>query len=228
MTDSYPLRWPDGWRRTPSQNRSRGDAFRTNGFGESRVGKSILPTFSTGRDDVLEELRKLGATKGTIVISSNVPVNQDGSVKSNTNPNRQIDDPGVAVYFSRKGRTFIIAQDAYLTLGVNLRSLALALGAMRTLERHGGGTMAGKAFDGFSALPPPANVKPKRPWWKVLRFPDNAEDRDLLSPAEIKARFKTLAKKYHPDAGGNDDEMAELNIACDEAIAEIEGISEHG
>lgn len=214
MTEAYPLKWPEGWPKTPADEREVGQNFRS---GESRT----LPTFDSGRKDVIEELRKLGIT--TCVISSNVDVRQDGRPRTHVDPNRAIRDPGVAIYFSRKGRPVVIAQDAYATPGVNLRSLALALHAMRTLERHGGGTMAGKAFDGFTALPPPAGMKPKRPWWQVLRFPEDEEQRDLLSVAEIEARFRTLAKKLHPDAGGTDDVMAELNAARAEAIASLDG-----
>jgi hypothetical protein len=101
--------------------------------------------------------------------------------------------------------------------------MALALEAMRALERHGGGTMAGKAFDGFSALPPPAGSKPKRPWWEVLRYPAEQDEREYLSAPEVEARYRTMAKKLHPDAGGTDDEMIELTAARDEAVAELTG-----
>jgi hypothetical protein len=218
MTESYPLRWPDGWPRTPAEARDRGRKFILGGYGGG------LPTFSHGRHGVLNELDKLGAKN--VVISSNVEVRLDGVPRTGIDPNKTtFRDPGVAVYFTLKGRPVAMAQDAFDTVGVNLRSLTLAVDAMRALERHGGGTMMGKAFDGFAALPPPAGSKPKRPWWEVLRFPSNADDRELLSVAEVDARFKTLAKKLHPDAGGEDAEMAELNIARSEAISELEGES---
>lgn len=215
MTEAYPLKWPEGWPKTAAENRDVGHHFRS---GPARS----LPTFDSGRKDVLEELRKMGIK--TCVISSSIDVRQDGVPRPHIDPNRHtIREPGVAIYFSRKGRPVVIAQDAYTTPGVNLRSLALALDAMRTLERHGGGTLAGKAFDGFTALPPPAGMKPKRPWWEVLRYPADEEERELLSVAEIEARFRTLAKKLHPDAGGSDDVMAELNAARAEAIAALDG-----
>jgi hypothetical protein len=218
MTESYPLRWPDGWTRTPAEQRSRGKKFILGGYA------GTLPTFSSGRRGVLEELDKIGARN--VVISSNVEVRLDGNPRTGIDPNKfSFRDPGVAIYFTLKGRPVVMAQDAFDTVGVNLRSLTLAVDAMRALERHGGGTMMGKAFDGFAALPPPAGSKPKRPWWEVLHFALDAEGRQFLSVDEVNARFRTLAKKLHPDAGGEDAVMAELNTARSEAISELEGES---
>lgn len=215
MTEAYPLRWPDGWPRTPESSRTRGSHFRRGGWNGS------LPTFAMGRSDVMTELQRMGGVTN-VTISSNVPVRVDGVPQGNFDPNKTtMKDPGVAVYFMRKGRPYAMAQDAYDTTGVNLRSLALAIEAMRAIERHGGGTMAGRAFDGFAALPPPVGARPKRPWWEVLRYSPHPEDREFLSAPEVEARFRALAKKLHPDAGGSDDEMSELNEARDEAIREI-------
>jgi hypothetical protein len=216
MTEAYPLRWPDGWPKTPAADRAPGAQFRRGGY------NGTLPTFSSGRKDVLDELEKMGVT--ICVISSSVDVRVDGIPRLGVNADsRSFKEPGVALYFSLKGRPFVMAQDAYSSPGVNLRSLALALEAMRALERHGGGTMAGKAFDGFAALPPPAGMKPKRPWWQVLRYSENPEDRELLSVGEVKARFNTLAKRMHPDSGGDSDDLSELTMARDEAVAELGG-----
>lgn len=217
MTSAYPLRWPDGWQRTESEKRSRGRQFVRGGW------DGHLPTFAYGRDGILDELRKIGAR--SVVISSSVDVRADGSPRQGIDPDRMFGDPGVAVYFVLKGRPTVMAQDAFDTIGANLRSLTLAVDALRALERHGGGTMMHKAFDGFAALPPPAGSKPKRPWWEVLRYSgeSDASDREFLSAAEIEARFRMMAKKLHPDAGGNDAQMAELAAARDEAVAEIGG-----
>lgn len=215
MTQAYPLRWPDGWPKTPADKRDRGMQFRRGGYSGS------LPTFAFGRDGLVEELRKLGARN--IVISTSVDVRTDGVPRSGIEPNRSFKEPGAAVYFTLKGRPIVMAQDAYDSPGVNLRSLTLAVEAMRALERHGGGTMAGKAFDGFAALPPPAGSKPKRPWWQVLHYSDSPYDREYLSVPEVQARYRSLAKRLHPDAGGDAEEMAELNAAIEEAAAELSG-----
>lgn len=210
---AYPLCWPDGWPRTIPGNRSRGSKFRRGGYGGS------LPTFATSRKELVAELLLLRATN--IVISSSVDVRSDGVVRSGIDPERLYKEPGVAVYFLLKGKPLVMAQDAYDMPGVNVRSLTLAIDAMRSLERHGGGTMMTRAFSGFSALPPPEGSKPRRPWWEVLRYPADPAERELLSLPEVKARFNTLAKKLHPDAGGNGADMAELNLALEDAEAEF-------
>lgn len=220
MTEAYPLRWPDGWPRTPAARRSDGNQFGKMTYKPGQTWKSrskITP--GVALRDLMAELGRLGAKN--VTISSNVPVRNDGGMYA-ASADRVHADPGIAVYFSIKGRPTVMAQDAYKGIAENLRSLTLAVDAMRALERHGGGTMMSKAFDGFAALPPPAGSKPKRPWWTVLRYSEYPEDRELLSVAEVRARYNTLAKKLHPDAGGDSDDMAELNAARDEAITELE------
>ena len=48
-----------------------------------------------------------------------------------------------------------MAMDRFTSVAGNLRSLTLAIEAMRQLNRHGGGTMMERAFAGFVAIAPP-------------------------------------------------------------------------
>lgn len=200
MTQAYPLDWPPGWPRT-------------------RARKTVSP-FKMSAERVRrlfnDETRRLGALN--VVVSSNVPIRNDGMMYADA-ARRRIDDPGVAVYFMLKGSAMTMAQDAYERPEDNLRSLTLAIEAMRAIERHGGGTMMERAFSGFTALPPPP--KPKRPWWKVLGYSDDPADREGLTDSEIDMRYRVLAKKRHPDMpGGSTDAMNELSDAKAEAIAD--------
>ncbi len=217
MTETYPLRWPDGWPRTAADKRSRGTQFRRGGYSGS------LPTFSFGRDGVLDELKRLGATN--VVISSSIDVRVDGVPRAGVEPDRHtMKEPGVALYFTLKGRAMVMAQDGYDSPGVNLRSLTLAIDAMRSLERHGGGTMMQRAFDGFAALPAPDGVRPKRPWWIVLNYGEGDEARADASVEEVEARYRTLSKKRHPDADeGSVEAFQELQNARDEAVQALGG-----
>lgn len=218
MTEAYPLRWPDGWPRTPSHKRQSGNQF---GRMVQRDGQSwrrrtkLSPGAAQG--GLIDELRRLGAK--SVVISSNVPLRLDGLMRADA-ADRHYDDPGVAVYFSLNHRPMVMAQDAYAGVAENMRRLTLAIEAMRALERHGGGTMMNRAFDGFSALPPPSGAKPRREWWEVLRYA-RRPDLDMIQDVDIDARYRAAAKKAHPDAGGSDEAMAELNAARDEAMAAI-------
>lgn len=191
---AFPLQWPEGWPRTPYGRRT------TSRFGKAVGAKQI--------DKLQNELRLLGARN--VVISSNMSVRQDG-IPYASEISRSLDDPGVAVYFTLKGKAMAMARDRYRTVWENIRSLILAIDAMRSIERHGGSTMMERAFSGFAAITPPDW---KKPWREVFGVkPDWRGD--------ITALYREKARNRHPDAGGSDTLMAELNVAYDEAKREL-------
>ena len=219
--EAFPLCWPDGWQRTPDHIRDDGHRFKTGngyeGYGDTRryVGKKII-LFDRARQLLVDELGRLNA-KG-VILSTNVPLRLDGQPRADA-ARARLDDPGVAVYFTYKGKQMVMAADRFSNLAANTRSLGLAIEALRQLERHGGGVMMERAFAGFTALPPPEGSKPKRAWWVVLNYSDDPEARADLSVDEVEARFKTLAKRRHPDVtGGSAELMAELNEAREDAV----------
>lgn len=205
MTTAYPLAWPEGWPRTPHARMRDGRSDFGRVVQESgRTWKAKRPlTFVEARDGLLASARKVGATG--VTISSNFVLNTYGLPRGDR---RRPDDQGVALYFTLGGRPMAMARDAYQRAEENMRSLGLALEAMAQLERHGGGVMVEKAFSGFVALP-----APKR-WWEVLQVEPDA-DADAIAAA-----FRRLAAKAHPDAGGSQAAMAELNAARDAAKKE--------
>jgi hypothetical protein len=221
---AHPLVWPEGWRRTPTHLRHSGSKFTTREtvYQEGRSwGRTRQITADRARKLLNDELDRLKA-RG-IVVSSNVPLRNDGEMRADA-ANRRYDDPGVAVYFQLKGKPMVMACDAYDNIASNLRSLGMAIEALRQLERHGGGVMMERAFAGFSALPPPEGSTPKRPWYVVLNYGEDPEARADLSVDEVEARFKTLAKRRHPDVtGGSVELMAELNAAREDAVRELGG-----
>jgi hypothetical protein len=194
MTEAFPLQWPDGWPRTPSWKR-----------GSSRFGKNL------GFNEIKKlqaELRLLGAR--SVVISSNVPLRNDGLPYA-SQAARRYDDPGVAIYYLLKGKTLSMARDRYGTPWENIRSLTLTISAIRSIERHGGSDMMERAFAGFVAIAPPDW---KKPWRQVFGVkPDWSGD--------ISALYREKARNRHPDAGGNDSLMAELNVAYEEAKRDL-------
>lgn len=222
---AYPLAWPEGWKETPAHSRDDGARFKSgdaySGSGDARrwVGKSMI-SFERARGLLFEELERMSAS--FVVLSTNLPLRLDGQARAGAALNGA--DPGVAIYFTYKGKPMVMACDRFSAVAANVRSLGLAVEAMRQLERHGGGQMMERAFEGFTALPPPKDSKPKRPWHEVLRYPADPAEREFLSLAEIKARYNTLGKKLHPDMpGGSTDAMTELNQAMEDARAELGG-----
>lgn len=57
-----------------------------------------------------------------------------------------------------------------------------------------------------------AAAEPARRWWHILGISPNADRR------EISIAFRKLAMEYHPDKGGDQARMAEINAARDEAM----------
>ena len=224
--EAFPLSWPEGWNRTSKHLQKDGAQFKSGdvyeGYGDQRryIGRRMI-SFDRARTLLTDELDRLKA-RG-VILSTNVPLRLDGNPRADA-ASRRMDDPGVAVYFQLKGKPMVMAADAYSNIAANLRSLGLAIEALRQLERHGGGVMMERAFAGFTALPAPEGAAPKRAWWTVLNYGEDPETRLDLSAEEVDARFKTLAKRRHPDAdGGSTELMAELNQAREDAMRDLGG-----
>ena len=190
---AFPLAWPMGWPRSPELRQENGHGR----FARGAKGWS----FAAPRDALVTEIGRL---KGkAVVLSSNFPLRRDGLPLARTG---RIADEGVAIYFMLDGRQMAMACDRFTRAEHNMRSLTLAIEALRQLERHGGGTMMERAFAGFAALPAPGSA---RPWNDILGVPPNA------SRAEINAAFRAKAASAHPDTGGSHEAMAALTAARD-------------
>jgi hypothetical protein len=201
--DAFPLDWPPGWPRTSDLDRVNGrHHFKRPGGKYGRVPWS----FGAARDALIEEIHRLNGG-GPIVISSNFRAARDGyPVEGSKRPV----DQGVAVYFDLAGKTMVMACDRYTGAEENMRSIALAIEAMRQLERHGGGHMMDRAFSGFTALPAPKSC------WEILGVGPGAEE------AAVNDAFRQRSKEVHPDRpGGSHTAMAELNKAREEAIRSL-------
>lgn len=190
-TKAYPLHWPQGWKRTPPAQRKKSAAFKV--------------TEAAAIEDLFTELDRLGARE--IVLSSNLTLSTFGRpyVKQ-----RQPEDPGIAVYFSLKGKQMVMARDAFADWRDNIRSLGLAVEAFRALHRHGGADMMERAFTGFAALEHnPAGAT----WYEILQVePD--EDPEVIERAYLKRRSET-----HPDRGGNAQEFQAVQDAYKSACS---------
>lgn len=165
--------------------------------------KTTLPS---ALKNVQDSLRLFAADSGkkleNLVISSNVTL---GVQKPS--------DAGVAVWFVWDGLSVCIAVDRYKSVESNLQAIHHIIEARRVELRHGTLALVRATFAGFKALPAPAG----KDWQSVLGL------QSLLMPNrdDIEKAYRRLAAMRHPDKGGSDAAMAELNRARDEALEAI-------
>lgn len=191
--DAYPLTWPQGWKRTQWKKDSK---FKT--------------SFAVARDQMFRELKLMGVENNyhntKVILSTNIPLRRDGlPLAGQSNPK----DPGVACYFILRGKNMVFACDTYNKVEENLHAISKTIEAMRGIERWGASDLMERAFTGFAALPSPTKNKP---WWEVLQVKPHVS-REFITDA-----YRFLARKHHPDIGGDPEIMAELNRAYDEAL----------
>jgi hypothetical protein len=198
--EKYPLQWPGGWKRTKSPERSR--------FGKW----NDKPSIAKATNFLLHELNLFGVTN--CIISTNLKYKIDNTPYSNQ---REPDDKGVAIYFKYQGQDMAIACDSFDKVGCNIYAIGKTIEAMRGIERWGCSELLNKAFTGFKALPESASVT-KENWWDILCCYQNA------SEEYIKACYRHLAKKYHPDTGAvkNSDMFIKVNQAYETAMKQFE------
>lgn len=208
----YPLTWPANWKRTTNRVRARFNKKVYQSYSTPNSGgyyRSSEVSIHEGVKRVLSELQSFGVLEGDAIISTNLRVRLDGLPRGDQ---KEPDDPGVAVYWQREGdKTHkVMAIDMYDRVADNLAAIAATLNAMRAIERHGGAVILERAFTGFDALPSPND------WRHVLGF----EQTPTIEQA--RERYKRLAKSRHPDAGGSEASMKELNAAWESAQRELE------
>ena len=209
----YPLNWPGGWRRTPEAQRRLARFNKkilqpSSTLGGSGWLRASEVTIAEGTKRVLKQLSAFGVLEGDAMISTNLKVRLDGLPRSDQ---REPDDPGVAVYWQRPDDTThkVMAIDRYDRIADNLAAIAATLEAMRAIERHGGAQILDRAFTGFEALPAPNDFR------TVLQLTEKA------TREQAQARYRQLAKERHPDCGGTEAQMAELNWAWQTAQREL-------
>ena len=200
---AYPLSWPAGWPRTRASERQAG---------------AFDGTFDRVRRELLAEIDRIALgpkarthTLSRVIVSTNLPLRRDGQPYAET---RRLDDPGVAVYFERRGKPVCFACDKFDAVWKNMRAVQKTIEALRGIERWGSSQLLDRAFAGFTALPERAKTES---CWAVLGVPAGA------TRTAIDQAYRDLARAWHPDAGGSHESMTKLNRARDEALASAGG-----
>ena len=227
MREPFPLQWPTDWQRTPASERDRA---------------RFQVTLADAVCDLLLECHRMGAS--ACIITSDLPTNSRGLPYSSG----RCQDPGVAVWLTVEGHERVIACDRWTTPAANVRAIGKTIESLRGIERWGAADMVARAFSGFVALPAPqgegspgeiprdiaTTAQPaKRPWREVLGLNRDAmASLSKSSPPAYRRRARVVVrvlhrqamKIAHPDVGGTHDRATELNVALQEAFAEIGGL----
>jgi len=197
VAEAYPLEWPTAWPRTPDRDRHRSQFGRRSG--EYNWKQRLTIAQAVGR--LQGEVERMGGS--ALVVSSDVPVRQDGLPYSNR---RAPDDPGVAVYFQRDGKPVCMPCDGFDRVADNIAAVAKAIEALRGLARWGSGAMLEAAFSGFKALPERAGGVP---WYETLDVEPATATRK-----EVDTAYRRLASACHPDRpDGDADRFREVTEA---------------
>lgn len=178
--------------------------------GLPRTERKAISQFKTQLNAALNNVRKsleaFGRDSGKavtgIILSSNVTLGDNAPR-----------DTGVAAWFAWDGEQRCIAVDRYPKVQDNLQAIHHIIEARRTEVRHGGLHIVRQTFKGFVALPAPAAGQ-----WRTF-FGFAATERVSLS--EVEARFRHKAATAHPDKGGSETAMMELNAMRDAAKAAL-------
>lgn len=190
----FPLQWPAGQQRTRSFDRASSTRFKV--------------TWDDALRDLEREVDLMGGVND--LVSSWLEIGRRGRPLGGK-ARMKIEDPGVALYFTKDGRRMCVAIDGYDTPLGNLRAIGLTLKAMRDIERHGGKQVMTTAMRGFEALPS------DEMWWLTLGVDRHADI------SEIRAAWREKMKETHPDRGGKAELAARLNEAWVKAQAEKVG-----
>jgi len=173
---------------------------------KSHATSQFKTQLSAALNNVRKSLEAFGRDSSkavtAIVLSSNVTLGESAPA-----------DSGVAAWFVWDGEQRCIAVDRYPKVQDNLQAIHHIIEARRTEMRHGGLHVVRQTFKGFIALPAPAAGR----WRPFLGFTAT----EAVNLHEVEARFRHKAATAHPDKGGSETAMMELNAMRDAAKREL-------
>lgn len=147
---------------------------------------------------------------GVVVVQVDVEagkLRRDGMLRAHT----RVDFPGVKVSFESRHGPLTYATDAYETWQANVRAIALALGALRAVDRYGV-TGSGEQYRGWSqitAKPAEDTLTPDEAR-RVLADTAGVDVASLTTADAVRWAYRAAAKATHPDIIGGDGSLFRL------------------
>jgi len=179
--------WPPAFERTPRRERQRKNDFRV----------SLTRAF----DELEADLDRIGVDDYRYGFDAKER-KRDGRPYADANP----DDPGFVLRWSMDGDQFALACDRYVRFLSNVRALGLYLREKRKME--GRPVISGESEFANARLPSGEEaIVTERAAHTVLGVEADAD------PATVKRAYRERVKEAHPDQGGSEDELREIQEA---------------
>jgi hypothetical protein len=194
-TRPLPSVWPTG-QRTPR---------------DQRQYSRFKAPYSRTLEQLQYELRQLDAVE-PIVLEAGYQAHEirlDGLPRKGAKPS----DPAVIVSFDSRVGPLRYGCDTFWTHEDNLRAIALALEALRAVDRYGV-TKRGEQYQGWSALPPSGEGEMSRDEAEAFIRHHAATGKGLGPQLTIREAYRRAARGLHPDVGGDPAEWKKLDRAA--------------
>jgi hypothetical protein len=171
--------------------------------------------FRAGWAHTLELLSRETAWLGAHLVVLQLDVTEgdlrrDGMLRANA----KVGHPGVIVSFDSEHGPLRYVTDRFDFWQDNVRGIALALQYLRAVDRYGVSSR-GEQYTGWRAIPAPVNgfatVDDAVRWMRgKAGFPEGGR---LDGAADLWALYRRLARRMHPDAGGDPADWDRLDRA---------------
>lgn len=189
-----------------------------NWLGPVTPGRMSSAIFRAGWSDTLtllgDEIEQLGGGRSDVLFEVDVQeadLRLDGMLRANA---RMGDFPGVVVTFDSKFGQLRYASDAYEQRyksappgwHANVRAVALALQALRAVDRYGV-SKRGEQYTGWRAIEAGngsafGSADEALRWMQRYYAADRGHDPADIAAMPVKDLHRQLARMLHPDAGG--------------------------
>lgn len=156
------------------------------------------------------ETYKLNAKEITLALDVTMnDVRRDGGIRAEA----RIKDPAVILSFRSGANRLSFPCDRFDYWQDNVRAIALALEALRKVERYG--IRAGSQYEGFKALPPSTSPTMSTESAAAMVLHGTVSARDILaSPDVARTAIRTAKSRHHPDKGGDRTQWDNVEIAA--------------
>ena len=177
-------------------------------------------SWSDSFDLLKRELRMVSATN--VVLQAGYEPGQlrnDGWPKATSNPSH----PAVIMSFDAKGRALSFPCSQYDRLWDNIRAIALSLKALRAVDRYGV-TQRAEQYQGWAQLEAPNAAALNEDLAAAFFFGEACRhypvgvtsiDQLLHSSDDFEQIYRMLAKRLHPDVGGDREKWDRMQSARD-------------